>query len=82
MSSEILDEPKEGEKQKNVENHGGESSHLIPQLDRDTSIHCLIRLSRSDYGSIAALNQSFRPVVKDGELYEVRRKMGIIEHWI
>jgi hypothetical protein len=24
MSSEILDEPKEGGKQKNVENHGGE----------------------------------------------------------
>ncbi|WJX28555.1 hypothetical protein P8452_17255 [Trifolium repens] len=82
MSSEILEEPKEGGKQKNVENHGGESSHLIPQLDHDTSINCLIRLSRSDYGSIAALNQSFRSVVKDGELYEVRRKMGIIGHWI
>ncbi|KAK2449900.1 F-box/kelch-repeat protein [Trifolium repens] len=82
MSSEILDEPKEGEKQKNVENHGGESSHLIPQLDRDTSIHSLIRLSRSDYGSIAALNQSFRSLIKAGELYEVRRKMGIIEHWV
>ncbi|WJX28546.1 hypothetical protein P8452_17248 [Trifolium repens] len=81
-SSEILDEPKEGGKQKNFENHGGESSHLIPQLDLDTSINCLIRLSRSDYGSIAALNQSFRSLIKDGQLYEVRRKMGIIEHWI
>jgi hypothetical protein len=83
MSSEILDNPKEwGRKKKKVENNGGDSSLLIPHLDRDSSIHCLLRLSRSEYGLIAALNQSFRSLIKDGELYQHRRKMGIIEHWV
>lgn len=53
-SSEILDN--ERGNLKNMENHTGDSSFLIRQFGRDTSIHCLVRLSRSDYGSIAALN--------------------------
>ncbi|GAU13354.1 hypothetical protein TSUD_192660 [Trifolium subterraneum] len=81
-SIEILDDCMEGEKQKNVQKHAGDSSLLIPQLGHDTSINCLVRLSRSDYGSIAVLNQSFRSLVKNGELYQLRRKMGIIEHWV
>jgi hypothetical protein len=81
-SSEIPDDPKEREKQKNLENHAGDSTLLISQLDRDASIHCLLRLSRSDYGSIAALNRSFRSLITTGELYQLRRKMGIVEHWV
>lgn len=81
-SSEILDDPKEREKQKNLENHADDSSLLISQLDRDASIHCLLRVSRSDYGSIAALNRSFRSLITTGELYQLRRKMGIVEHWV
>ncbi|GAU12714.1 hypothetical protein TSUD_122060 [Trifolium subterraneum] len=72
----------EGNKQKNIQKHAGDSSLLIPQLGQDTSINCLARLSRSDYGSIAVLNQSFRSLIKNGELYQIRRKMGIIEHWV
>ncbi|GAU12713.1 hypothetical protein TSUD_122050 [Trifolium subterraneum] len=72
----------EGDKQKNVHKHASDSSLLIPQLGYDTSIICLARLSRSDYGSIAVLNQSFRLLIKNGELYQLRRQMGIIEHWI
>ncbi|KAK2357510.1 hypothetical protein P8452_76806 [Trifolium repens] len=83
-SSEIIDDPMEieGETQKNVEHHADDSCLLFPQLDRDSSIHCLLRLSRSDYGSVAALNQTFRSLIKTGELYQLRRKKGIIEPWI
>ncbi|KAK2360916.1 F-box/kelch-repeat protein [Trifolium repens] len=83
-SSEILDDPMEveGETHKNVEHHGDDSCLLIHQLPRDTSIHCLLRLSRSNYGSIAALNRTFRSLIKTGELYQLRREMGIVEHWV
>jgi hypothetical protein len=82
--SEILDDPMEveGETRKNVEHHGDDSCLLIPQLDRDSSIHCLLRLSRSYYGSIVALNQTFQSLINTGELYQLRRKKGIIEHWV
>ncbi|CAJ2664533.1 unnamed protein product [Trifolium pratense] len=81
-SSEILDDPMEEDTLKNVEHHGGDSCLLIPQLTRDISIQCLLRLSRSDYDSIAALNRTFQSVIKTGELYQLRRKMDIVEHWV
>ncbi|XWS48043.1 hypothetical protein CRYUN_Cryun13aG0038500 [Craigia yunnanensis] len=65
--------------------HAGEhseSSFLIHQLGRDISINCLLRCSRSDYGSIASLNNGFRSVIQNGELYRLRREMGIVEHWV
>lgn len=66
----------------NHESDQSDSSLLIPQLGRDISINCLLRSSRSDYGSIASLNQSFRSLIRTGELYRLRRQMGIIEHWV
>lgn len=65
--------------------HAGDSSHsnsLINTIGRDMSINCLIRCTRSDYGSIASLNRSFRSLINTGELYKMRRQNGIIEHWI
>ncbi|KAI4339371.1 hypothetical protein MLD38_024322 [Melastoma candidum] len=58
------------------------SESLINALGRDNSINCLIHCSRSDYGSIALLNRGFRSLVRSGELYRLRRKGGIVEHWI
>lgn len=72
-------------KQSNDKNHAGDqsdSSSLIHQLGRDISINCLLRCSRSEYGSIGSLNQSFRSLLRSGELYRLRRQMGIIEHWV
>ncbi|GMN45662.1 hypothetical protein TIFTF001_014848 [Ficus carica] len=57
-------------------------SSLIHQLGRDISINCLLRLPRSDYGSIGSLNRSFRSLIRGGELYRLRRQMGIVEHWV
>ncbi|GMI99903.1 hypothetical protein like AT2G02870 [Hibiscus trionum] len=66
--------------------HVGELSSdldaLIQPIGRDNSISCLIRCSRSDYGSIASLNQSFRSLIRSGEIYKLRRLNGVIEHWV
>lgn len=58
------------------------STSLIHQIGRDNSINCLLHCSRSDYGSISSLNKSFRYLIRSGELYRLRRQMGIIEHWV
>ncbi|CAI8600849.1 unnamed protein product [Vicia faba] len=89
-----VEDSKEKEEQKNAillphskgnnngKRHASETSVLIQHLGRDISIQCLLQLSRSYYGSIAALNTSFRSLIRTGELYQLRRKMGIIEHWV
>ncbi|KAJ3695610.1 hypothetical protein LUZ60_000987 [Juncus effusus] len=58
------------------------SSSLINPIGRDLSISCLLRLSRSDYGSLASLNRGFRSLIRTGELYRLRRQAGITEHWV
>ncbi|XP_031491706.1 F-box/kelch-repeat protein At1g26930-like [Nymphaea colorata] len=55
---------------------------LINGLDRDMSLQCLVRCSRSDYGSISSLNHSFNSLVRSGELYRLRRMHRIVEHWV
>lgn len=59
-----------------------DTSSLINQLGRELSISCLLHCSRSDYGTIASLNKSFQSIVQSGLLYKLRRKMGIVEHWV
>ncbi|KAA8529445.1 hypothetical protein F0562_033756 [Nyssa sinensis] len=59
-----------------------DSDPLIHLIGRDNSISSLIRLSRSDYGSVASLNRSFRSLIRSGELYRLRRQNGVIEHWV
>ncbi|PWA34824.1 galactose oxidase/kelch repeat superfamily protein [Artemisia annua] len=59
-----------------------DSSSLIHSIGRDNSISCLLKCSRSTYGSLASLNSSFRDLIRSGELYRLRRKNGIIEHWV
>ncbi|XP_031105829.1 F-box/kelch-repeat protein At1g74510 [Ipomoea triloba] len=62
-------------------NHS-DRNDLIHQIGRDLSVNCLLHCPRSDYGSIASLNQSFRSLVRSGELYKLRRMLGIVEHWV
>ncbi|KAF4360890.1 hypothetical protein F8388_020043 [Cannabis sativa] len=69
----------------NNRHHAGNSSDsdsLIHRIGRDNSISCLIRCSRSDYGSIASVNKSFRSLFRSGELYKLRRLNGVVEHWV
>lgn len=59
-----------------------DTSSLIHQIGRDNSIDCIARCSRSDYGSIALVNRSFRSLIESKELYKLRRQMGVVENWI
>ena len=71
--------------QPNNRRHAGnasDSNSLINGLDRDNAISCLIRCSRSDYGSIASVNKSFRSLIRSGELYRLRRLNDVVEHWV
>ncbi|XVE91461.1 hypothetical protein REPUB_Repub01dG0011900 [Reevesia pubescens] len=79
-------EEEEEEEEDGYRRHAGDSSSdldaLIQPIGRDNSISCLIRCSRSDYGSIASLNRSFRSLIRSGEIYKLRRQNGVIEHWV
>lgn len=60
--------------------HAGDdsdSTSLIHSIGRDNSISCLLKCSRSDYGSLASLNRAFRDLITNGELYRLRRKTGL-----
>lgn len=78
-SSSSSSEEREGERE---EQQYYEPNSLIQALGRDMSISCLLRCSRSDYGALAALNQSFRSLIRSGELYRFRRQNRIVEHWV
>lgn len=82
-----LSEPNKSntQKQQDDRNHSdsdSDSTSLITQIGLDLTIKCLLHSSRSDYGSIASLNREFRALIRNGEIYKLRRKMGIIEHWV
>uniref|UniRef100_A0A8I6YHE5 Glutaredoxin domain-containing protein n=1 Tax=Hordeum vulgare subsp. vulgare TaxID=112509 RepID=A0A8I6YHE5_HORVV len=58
-------------------------SNTIDVIGRELFIRCLHLVSRRDYGaSIASLNREFNSVVRDGDIYRLRRKNGVAEHWI
>nr|UBY06967.1 NBS-LRR disease resistance protein [Dasypyrum villosum] len=57
-------------------------SNTIDVIGRDLFIYCLHRLSRWDYGSIASLNRDFNSVVRNGDIYRLRRKNGVAECWL
>ncbi|KAI3796039.1 hypothetical protein L1987_38700 [Smallanthus sonchifolius] len=59
-----------------------DSSSLINGIGRDNSISCLLKCSRFDYGALASLNRTFRELIRSGDLYRLRRKNGITEHWV
>ena len=64
--------------------HGGQQhvvswSDIIGLIGRSLFIKCLLRLSRSDYGSVACLNRDFNSLVRSGEIYRLRRNNGIAE---
>ncbi|KAI4974167.1 hypothetical protein ZWY2020_047447 [Hordeum vulgare] len=58
-------------------------SNTIDVIGRELFIRCLQLLSRRDYGaSIASLNREFNSVVCNGDIYRLRRKNGVAEHWL
>lgn len=59
-----------------------DTDSLINPIGRDISINCFLRCSRSVYGALASVSRSFRSLIRSGELYRLRRQMGIVEHWV
>ncbi|KAE8773956.1 F-box/kelch-repeat protein SKIP11 [Hordeum vulgare] len=58
-------------------------SNTIDVIGRELFIRCLHLLSRRDYSaSIPFLNHEFNSVVRDGDIYRLRRKNGVAEHWL
>ncbi|KAF7105563.1 hypothetical protein CFC21_106356 [Triticum aestivum] len=57
-------------------------SNTIGVIGRDLFIYCLHRLSRWEYGAIASLNRDLNSVVRNGDIYRLRRKNGVAEHWL
>ncbi|KAL8501480.1 hypothetical protein ACS0TY_020853 [Phlomoides rotata] len=58
------------------------SDSFLPGLDDDVALTCLARASRSDYASLSCLNVRFNMLIKSGYLYELRRQLGFVEHWV
>ncbi|XP_057973390.1 F-box/kelch-repeat protein At5g60570-like, partial [Malania oleifera] len=48
----------------------------------DVALNCLARACRSDYASLSCLNTRFNSLIKSGLLYDLRRKMRIVENWV
>uniref|UniRef100_A0A8I6Y796 Glutaredoxin domain-containing protein n=1 Tax=Hordeum vulgare subsp. vulgare TaxID=112509 RepID=A0A8I6Y796_HORVV len=58
-------------------------SNTIDVIGRELFIRCLHLVPRRDYGaSIASLNREFNSVVRNGDIYRLRRKNGVAEHWL
>ncbi|VFQ63146.1 unnamed protein product [Cuscuta campestris] len=76
------DDEEEDQNNNDKDNNGGGFGSLFPNIDRDSSVTCLVRCSRSDYDALSAVNRSFRALIKSGELYPLRRMKGIAEHWV
>ncbi|KAK9280429.1 hypothetical protein L1049_014119 [Liquidambar formosana] len=58
------------------------SDSLLPGLNEDVALDCLAWACRFDYASLACLNRRFNELIKSGYLYEWRKNMGIVEHWV
>lgn len=65
-------------------NHNGHESNgcFIPGLCDDVALDSLARICRSDYPKLAGLNRRFRSLIDSGDLYKLRRQLGIIEQWV
>ncbi|XP_009390919.2 F-box/kelch-repeat protein SKIP11 [Musa acuminata AAA Group] len=59
-----------------------EESNNFNRLHSDAKISCLVRLSRSYYGVAASVDRDFRTMIRSGEVYRLRRHLGIAEHWV
>lgn len=60
----------------------GSSDSLLPGLIDDVALNCLAWTSRSDYASLSCINTRFNDLIKSGCLNELRKQLGIVEHWV
>ncbi|XP_073003719.1 F-box/kelch-repeat protein At5g60570-like [Typha latifolia] len=65
-------------------NSGDQRSNdcFLPGIHDDIALDCLAWTSRSDYSSLSCLNKKFNMLIRSGYLYNLRRRLGIIEQWV
>jgi len=51
-------------------------------LTDDAALDVLAWSSRSDYPNLACLNKKFKSLFGSGYLYKLRRRLGVVEHWV
>nr|UBY06950.1 NBS-LRR disease resistance protein [Dasypyrum villosum] len=76
-SSSHLHSPEGGEQQDVIS-----CSNIIDVIGHDLFIDCLVGLSRWDYCAIACVNRELNSVIRNGDIYHLRRKNGVAEHWL
>nr|CAB3490412.1 unnamed protein product [Digitaria exilis] len=64
------------------EEQHGDGCNSIGAIGSKQSLEYLVRMSRSEYGSVARQSRDFRSLVRSGEIYRLRRMAGVAEHWI
>ncbi|XP_042501381.1 F-box/kelch-repeat protein At5g60570-like [Macadamia integrifolia] len=62
----------------------GQSSgdSLIPGIHDDIAVDILAWASRSDYPNLACVNKKLKSLITSGDLYKLRRQMGVVEQWV
>ncbi|XP_071734854.1 F-box/kelch-repeat protein At5g60570 [Rutidosis leptorrhynchoides] len=77
FSKYLLKDEQDLEMKKNVSDDS-----LLPGIYDDVALMCLAWVCRFDYASLSSLNVRYNSLVKSGYLYELRKQLGIIEHWV
>ena len=57
----------------------GPNDSLLPGLFDDVALNCLAWVNRSDYASLACINKRYNLLIRSGYLFELRKKLGIVE---
>ncbi|KAF8378989.1 hypothetical protein HHK36_028416 [Tetracentron sinense] len=67
-----------------AENYDGQASDdsILPGLHDDAALDILARTCRSDYPKLASVSKKFNLLIVSGYLYKLRRRLGVIEHWV
>ncbi|KAM7272356.1 hypothetical protein ACFE04_027019 [Oxalis oulophora] len=70
--------------ERNGDSHNAHSKDdsFIPGLPDDAALDIFAWGCRSDYPNLACLNKKFKLLIDSGYLYRLRRRLGILEHWV
>ncbi|KAG2708819.1 hypothetical protein I3760_05G210500 [Carya illinoinensis] len=55
---------------------------FLPGLPDDAALDVLAWSNRSYYPNLACLNKKFKSLIESGDLYKLRRRLGVVEHWV
>lgn len=56
--------------------------YYIPGLNDELALLCLAMTSRAEYGKLFSINKRYLTLSQSGELYKIRKEIGIYEQWV